>query len=160
MYSLTNEKDDNYIHIICGCGNKFRAEEMYICYNCNKILCRFCLNEEIESCFCKNYCKRHQSISVTQAKKMKNTCDQCLECPNCSVGLVKRFMNGKYMYVCPFCYWDTTTIKFVTSKESDLDSLIFQLKESSTKGYLKKMYDHIINRLKDNEGLITECSIF
>ncbi len=21
------------------CGNKFRAEEMYICYNCNKIVC-------------------------------------------------------------------------------------------------------------------------
>jgi hypothetical protein len=47
----------------------------------------------------------------------------------------------------------------VTNKESDLDSLIFQLKESSTKGYLKKMYDHIINRLKDNEGLITESNI-
>jgi hypothetical protein len=87
---------------------------------------------------------------------MKNTCDQCLECPNCSVVLVTRCVNGKYLYICPYCYWDTTTIKFVISKESDLDSLIFQLKESSTKEYLKKMYDFIINRLKYNEGLITQ----
>lgn len=32
MYSLTNEKDDYYCHIVCECGRKYRAEEMYICY--------------------------------------------------------------------------------------------------------------------------------
>ncbi len=32
MYNQTCENDDYYVHIECGCGRKFRAEEMYICY--------------------------------------------------------------------------------------------------------------------------------
>lgn len=123
-------------------------------------MCRFCLTEEIEYCYCKNYCKRNQSVTVTQAKKMKNSCDQCLECPLCFVALVKRQYNGKYLYVCPHCYWDTSNIKFSCTKESDLDSLIFQLKDSSVKGFLKKMYDHCTTKLKENDGLITESNPF
>jgi hypothetical protein len=125
--------------------------------SCNKILCRNCLSEEIEYCFCKNYCKRNQTLTVSQARKMKNACDQCLECPLCNVILVKRFYGGKYMYMCPYCYWDTSTIKFASPKESDLDSLIYQLKDSASKGYLRKMYDHLIGKLKENEGLTNEC---
>ena len=94
MYNQTSERDEFYSHIECGCGRQYRAEEMYICYNCNKILCRFCLSEEIEYCACKNYCKINQSLSVNQAKKMKNSCDQCLECPLCGVALIKRNYNG------------------------------------------------------------------
>jgi hypothetical protein len=63
-------------------------------FSCNKILCKFCLLEEIEYCSCKNYCLINQNLSVNQAKKMKNTCDQCLECPVCGVPLVKRNYNG------------------------------------------------------------------
>ncbi len=93
MFSLSNEKDDFYCHVECSCGRKYRPEEMYLCYNCNKILCRFCLTEEIEYCSCKNNCKLNQIVSVTTAKKMRNSCDQCLECPLCGVALVKRFYN-------------------------------------------------------------------
>lgn len=32
MYSFTNQNDKIYIHILCGCGRKYKAEEMYICY--------------------------------------------------------------------------------------------------------------------------------
>lgn len=32
MYSLANEKDDCYSLVECGCGRKYKAEEMYICY--------------------------------------------------------------------------------------------------------------------------------
>lgn len=32
MFKLTDIKDDFYVHVVCGCGLKFRAEEMYICY--------------------------------------------------------------------------------------------------------------------------------
>ena len=32
MFSLTNEKDDCYVHYECGCGRKFKAEELYLCY--------------------------------------------------------------------------------------------------------------------------------
>jgi hypothetical protein len=60
------------------------------------------------------------------------------------------------VYMCTYCYWDTSNIKFACQKETDLDSLIHQLKESSNKGFLKKMYDHIMIKLKENEGLSTE----
>lgn len=86
---------------------------------------------------------------------MKNTCDQCIECPTCNVPMNKRFYDGKYMYVCPYCYLDTGTIKFSCARETDLDGLIFQLKESQTKGYLRKMYEHVITKLKENENLST-----
>lgn len=32
MYNLANEKDDFYSFVECGCGRKYKAEEMYICY--------------------------------------------------------------------------------------------------------------------------------
>lgn len=32
MYSQTNENDDFYSLVICGCGRKYKPEEMYICY--------------------------------------------------------------------------------------------------------------------------------
>ena len=55
--------------------------------------------------------------------------------------------------MCPYCYWDTTPIKFACKKEVDLDGLIHQLKDSVNKGLLKKMYDHIQTKLKENEGI-------
>lgn len=32
MNSLNLEKKDSYCLIYCGCGRKFSAEDMYICY--------------------------------------------------------------------------------------------------------------------------------
>lgn len=32
MYSLSNPNDDYYCQIYCGCGRKYNAEEMYICF--------------------------------------------------------------------------------------------------------------------------------
>jgi hypothetical protein len=64
------------------------------------------------------------------------------------------------MYSCQYCFWDTSAIKFACAKETDLDSLIYQLKDSSSKGYLKKMYDHVLQKLKENEGLTSDCIIF
>ncbi len=50
------------------------------------------MDEEIETCFCKNACKRNQSMSVNQAKKNKFTCDECLKCPICqSILKIKKF---------------------------------------------------------------------
>ena len=60
------------------------------------MLCQYCLDEEIEICYCKNFCKRNQSMSVNQAKKNKYTCDQCLECPLCLTVLVKRKLQGYF----------------------------------------------------------------
>src|SRR6185312_11153372 len=106
----------------------------------------------------KNYCKRNQNLSRGQGRKMKNTCDQCMECPLCGVVLAKRHFDGKYIFMCPYCYWDTSNIKFSTAKETDLDSLIYQLKDSSNKGFLKKMYDHVLVKLKENENINSEST--
>lgn len=91
---------------------------------------------------------------------MKNSCDQCLECPSCNIPMTKRMSDNKYFYACGYCYYDTNVIKFACAKESDLDSLVIQLKDSQTKGYLKKLYDHNLLKLKQNENLITSSSSF
>jgi hypothetical protein len=62
-------------------------------------------------------------------------------------------INSLYLYVCPYCYWDTENIKFACQKETELDGYVQDLKESTNKGLLKKMFDHIQTKLKDNEGL-------
>lgn len=64
------------------------------------------------------------------------------------------------MYVCPYCYWDTSNIKFACQKETDLDSLIHQLKDSTNKGLLKKMYDYCNNKLTENEMLSIESKLY
>lgn len=32
MYSLSDESEDFYCFIVCECGRKYKAEEMYVCY--------------------------------------------------------------------------------------------------------------------------------
>ena len=153
MYSFTKETDKNYIHIFCKCGRKYIAEEMYICYSCKIVQCNFCLSEEIEYCYCKNSCKRNKCISVTQAKKAKNRCDQCLECPNCQTALIKKFSDKKYFYACTYCLWDTSQIKFVSEEENNIEELIYQLKQTNNSGYLKKNFDQMVNKIKDSDEL-------
>ena len=150
MYSLTNEEDDYYCHILCGCGRKYRAEEMYICYNCNKVMCRFCISSEYEYSGCKNSCSRNRIISKQSSNDKKNKCDVCLECPKCFSALIKRNLNGNFMYVCSYCYYDTTNIRLSRTKEVELDLTVGKIQESSSGGYLKKMYVNVCKKLKDN----------
>lgn len=159
MYSLTNSNSNTFIHIKCECGRFHNAEEMYICFNCNKVICSKCPIEEVEYCYCKNNCRRNQYVQVNQTKNLKNSCDQCMECPNCRVVLNKKVIDGKYLYACSYCSWDTTSIKFVTKEENDIELLIYQLKDSSVKGYLKKNYDIVLNRLKENIEAAKKTSI-
>lgn len=123
----------------------------YLIFSCNIVICGNCLTEEIEYCYCKNYCKRNQCVPINQAKGIKNSCDQCLECPTCKIALIKKVIDGKYVYGCNYCSWDTSNIKFVSKDENDIEGLIYQLKESNIKGYLKKAYDLTLNKLKGND---------
>ncbi len=59
--------------------------------------------------------------STNDLKRLKNSCNYCLECPSCQIALVKRQSEGKFYYICPYCYWDTSNIKFSSQKESELD---------------------------------------
>ena len=126
---------------------------------CNKVLCGSCLCEEIEYCYCKNNCRRNQSVQVQQAKALKNSCDQCLECPNCKLILIKKQIDGKFVYSCSYCSWDTSNIKFISKEENDIEMLIYQLKESNIKGYLKKNYDLVNGNLKKNEEDLRKLTI-
>jgi len=69
--------------------------------------------------------------------------------------LFKNWIYSKFVYFCTYCYWDTTEKKLTTDKETDLDNIIFQLKDTSSKGYMKKMYDHLVSKLKKNDQAIT-----
>lgn len=64
-----------------------------------------------------------------------------------------------WLYICSYCNWDTSVRKFAYAKESDLNMVIEQVKEHSNKGYLKKMYDSMMLKLKENEGLSVERNI-
>lgn len=64
------------------------------------------------------------------------------------------------MYLCPYCYWDTSNIKFAKEKEIELDSLIGQLKDASCSGYLNKMYLHSLNKLKENGLFGVEAPVY
>lgn len=121
---------------------------LLIKFSCKKVICNLCVIEEIEYCYCKNSCKKNKCVSVNQAKKNKNRCDQCLECPNCKTGLVKRVVDDKHFYSCTYCLWDTTNVKLVSKNESDIEGIIYQLKEASIKGFLRKNYDLISNNIK------------
>jgi len=61
-----------------------------------------------------------------------------------------------WVYICSYCNWDTSVRKFAYAKESDLSLVIDQVKEHSNKGFLRKMYDCVVFKLKENEGLFTE----
>lgn len=123
----------------------------FIYLSCNKVLCGRCLNEEIEYCYCKSNCRKNQNVHVNQAKSIKNSCDQCLECPSCKVVLNKKLIDGKFVYACSYCFWDSSNIKFVSKEEVEIEGLIYQLKDSNIKGYLRKYYDNVLNKLKSND---------
>ena len=79
MYRLTEFRAP-YVHYKCECGRQFIEEEMYICIKCQKGLCRFCLEEEIEYFYCK-FC--NDVLAVTEAQSQKYKCQRLLQCPIC-----------------------------------------------------------------------------
>lgn len=103
-----------FVHYQCGCGRQFVDIEMYLCFKCNKSLCKFCVcQDEIETFFCR-FCLDTQSQS--EAQQGKNQCCRYLECPICFTVLqiaVNQQKNERiYYYTCNFCKWDTFTIDF------------------------------------------------
>ena len=66
---------------------------------------------------------------------------------------MKRYINGYYLYQCPFCYWNSASLKFMKEKEQDLDNLIWQLQESSCNGFLSKMYSHCLSNLQKQSDI-------
>lgn len=69
MFKLTTHEAP-FVHYQCGCLRQFVAEEMYLCFKCNKSICHFCLHEdEIETFHCR-FCL--DPISAMEAAQNKN----------------------------------------------------------------------------------------
>ena len=156
MYSLSDEPLDYYHKVICGCKRKFLPEEMYICFHCNKLLCKYCVSVEYEFFQCKNNCKRNQYLNSNQIKEKKKSCDMCLECPICFTALTKQKINNLFLYRCSYCYWDTSAVKFAKEKEEELDLLVGQFQEKYNEGLLKNMYNYALKKLKENMNIKEE----
>ena len=152
MYKSVKNEEDYYCLIQCGRGRKFKAEEMYICYVCQKIKCKYCTRTEGQNFQCKAGCN-NQYTSGTKTKNAKFCCNNCMECPSCFSPLISKTFKGKYFLSCPTCYWNTVNVHISKSKKEDFDSYIQRVNEETNNGHLRKMYNFILNKLS-NDPLI------
>ena len=94
-----------YIHLECGCGKEWGLEDLYYCYACSRILCTYCVNEEIDSFYCRN-CM--ENMPTTEANAFKNRCSRCFQCPICFTTLQVQLYTHKctkfYHFGCVSCY--------------------------------------------------------
>jgi len=42
--NILTTTDAPYVHYQCGCSRQYIDAEMYICFKCSKILCKYCLS--------------------------------------------------------------------------------------------------------------------
>lgn len=139
-------EEDYYCLIKCSCDRKFKSEEMYICYVCNQLRCKYCVRTEYEYYQCKNNCKP-SNILEEKNKDNKNCCDTCLECPICFTCLVKREVNSIFLLFCPSCNWNSKDINILRNNEKEFDGLIVNLNKEYCNNYLRRMYVFIQENL-------------
>ena len=130
---------------------QFSGEEMYLCFKCNKSLCRFCLHEdEIDTFYCR-FCL--DPIPAVEAAQHQNQCSRYLECPLCVSIIQIAISAGRekfYYYVCNFCKWDTVSVNL---KAKSVHELL--LKYTLYKGKYKispqqDMFNRILDVLRFN----------
>ena len=148
MNKSINNKEDYYCLVQCDCRRKFRPEEMYICYACKKIKCQYCLRTEGQLFQCKAGCPNQ---FTTGTKNAKFCCKYCLECPLCFSPLTTKIINGKYYLSCPACYWNSVKVKIIKDKKEEFDIYIQRMNEEICNGYLKKMYNAVLNQLSNDK---------
>ena len=155
------EEEDYYCLVECDCGRKYIQEEMFICNFCKKIKCNFCLITEAGIFRCKGFCNE----DISSMKKNTTTCKKCLECPICFAPLVRKFFNKKFYLFCNSCYWTSQNIHISKEKYEDLDIYINTLNDTKNSGFLKGMFDSLLNQLSqenffsgniDKESKITD----
>jgi len=146
------EDEDYYCLVQCGCGRKFKPEEMYLCEVCNKIKCNFCLITECLIFQCKGFCNEDSNIS----KKSILTCGKCLECPLCFTPLIKKLNNKKYYLFCNSCYWISNNVHISKEQKEDLEKYIKYLNQEKNSGFFKGMYDNISSQLTKDNSFVGE----
>jgi dynactin 4 len=100
-----------YVHIECGCEKEWGIEDLYYCYQCSKVLCPYCVNEEIDSFYCRT-CM--ENMPATEANAFKNRCSRCFQCPVCFSSLQVHLYSSRsqkfYHFGCQSCYWDSMNL--------------------------------------------------
>lgn len=116
-----------YVHIECACNKQWGLEDLYYCYQCSKILCVYCINEEIDSFYCR-VCM--ENMPTTEANAFKNRCSRCFQCPVCFTNVQIQLYSLKslkyYHFSCNSCYWDSRSFEL---KGSSLNELLINNKE-------------------------------
>ena len=116
-----------YVHIECSCGKQWGIEDLYYCYQCSKILCVYCINEEIDSFYCR-VCM--ENMPNTEANAFKNRCSRCFQCPVCFTNVQIQLYSQKstkfYHFACNSCYWDSRSFEL---KGGSLNELLVNNKE-------------------------------
>ena len=153
--SLKAEDEDYYYMVQCGCGRKFRPEDMYVCYVCKKIKCQYCTISEGQSIRCKAGCT-NQYTTGAKTKNAKFCCQNCLECPLCFSPLVTKYYMEKYYLSCPSCYWNSFKIKIAKGKKEEFEKYIQRLNEETCNGLLKKMYNVILEQLSKDPLIVNK----
>lgn len=151
--SLNFDEEDYYCLVQCGCGRKYKPEDLYICYVCKEIKCQYCTITEGKKFQCKAGCV-NQFVSDSKTKNIKFCCSNCLECPLCFVPLVKKYYLDKLYLSCPSCYWNSIKANISKRKKEDFEKYIQRMNEEACNGFLKKMYNTILNKLS-NDPLVT-----
>ena len=144
-----NEEQEFYCLVECGCGRKFKPEDMYICYACKKIKCQYCTRIEGQQFQCKAGCS-NQFTTGSKTKNIKFCCTNCLQCPLCFSTLITKVFNGKYYLSCQSCYWNSLTVHIAKGKKEEFDTYIQRMNEETCNGFLKKMYNVIVNQLSND----------
>ena len=144
-----NEEQDFYCLVECGCGRKYKPEDIYICYICKKIKCQYCTRIEGQLFRCKAGCS-NQFTTSTKVKNTKFCCNNCLECPICFSPLITKSFNGKFCLSCPSCYWNSLKAHIAKGKKEEFDTYIQRMNEETCNGFLKKMYNAILNQLTND----------
>eukprot|EP01112_Ceratiomyxa_fruticulosa_P010763 TRINITY_DN2863_c0_g2_i4.p1 TRINITY_DN2863_c0_g2~~TRINITY_DN2863_c0_g2_i4.p1 ORF type:complete len:416 (-),score=70.52 TRINITY_DN2863_c0_g2_i4:186-1433(-) len=105
----------------CSCGNVVPLETMYYCYHCQKIECKFCITEEIDSYFCPNCL---DNMASAEAMQNFNRCKKCFECPNCST-ILTYSVKGEELYFlsCGYCRWNSLLCDLKSDSVASLASL-------------------------------------
>ena len=123
LKSLNFDDEDYYCLVQCGCGRKYKPENMFICYVCKEIKCKFCIIIEGQKLQCKAGCT-NQFVSDSKTKNIKFCCSNCLECPLCFTPLVRKNSVDKFYLSCPSCYWNSLKAHIYKGKKEDFEKYI------------------------------------
>jgi len=154
----------------CDCGRSFPLETLYYCQSCQKITCKFCVTQEIDSYYCPNCL---ENMASSEAMLFKNSCKKCFLCPFCFCCLTYQTLpsttpstqttptpsiqtsssgdadkDKTYFLGCGFCRWDSIDLGLKADSPTALIAKIMEMEKDSP---LQKEVSKLIEKLQKEE---------